>query len=229
VEWFRVRPTGTHYEAFENWWDNLEQPIETLGEYLCVRADRLKPGVHVAGTTLQVYISERFKAVVEAHRLTGIDFIWCRDIGKYRAPQWYLPICPQCLGRGLDDPWIDVTKLSGKGYQTLDPRGRHGQVSADPKQYKPDAGPDDPETRKLLRLLHSMELEKRPPDFASVPRYLRKYLPDADFACTILDMAEHYEEGRRLLVVSHTDRDQPTRIISARRMTRKDRKRYEEA
>jgi hypothetical protein len=194
VEWFTVWPTGTHYEHFENWWDNLERPIETLGDYLSVRADRLKPGVHIAGSPLQVYVSQRFKAVVEAHRLTGIEFIWCRDIGKYQAPQWYLPICPQCLGRGLDAPWIDVTKLSGKGYQTLDPRGRHGQASADPKQYKRDAVPDDPTLRKLLRLLHSMELLKRPEEFDSVPRFLRKYLPDTDFACTILDMAEYYED-----------------------------------
>jgi hypothetical protein len=194
VEWFAVWPTGTHYEHFENWWDYLERPIQTLDNYLSVRADRLNPGVHVAGSTSGVYLSERFKAVVEAHRLTGIEFIWIRDIGKYRAPQWYFPICAQCLGRGLDDPWIDVTKLSGKGYQMLDSRGRHGQTSADPKQYKRDAGPEDPTVRKLLRLLRSMELLKRPPDFESVPRFLRKYLPDTDFACTILDMAEYYED-----------------------------------
>src|SRR5262249_38311056 len=156
------------------------------------RADRLKPGVHVAGSTSGVYLSQRFKDAVEAHRLTGIEFIWIRDIGKYRAPQWYLPICPQCVGRGLDAAWIDVTKLSGKGYQTLDPRGRHGQAYADPKQFKRDAGPKDPTVRKLLGVLRSMDLSKSPPEFEFVPRFLRKHLPDTDFACTILDMAEHY-------------------------------------
>jgi hypothetical protein len=194
VEWFAVWPTGTHYEHFDNWWDYLERPIETLEQYLSVRADRLKPGVHVAGSRSGVYVSERFKAVVETHGLTGIDFIWIRDIGKYRAPQWYLPICPHCLGRGLDAAWIDVSKLSGKGYQSLDPRGRHGQASADFKQYKSDAGPDDPTVRKLLKVLRSMELKKCPPEFDSVPRFLRKHLPDTDFACTILDLAEYYED-----------------------------------
>jgi hypothetical protein len=210
VEWFTVWPTGTHYEHFENWWDYLERPIQTLDNYLSVRADRVKPGVHVAGSIAGVYVSDRFKAVVEANRLTGIEFIWIRDIGKYRAQQWYRPICPQCLGRGVDAPWIDVTKLSGKGYQTRDPRGRHGQASADPKQYKSDAGPEDPTVRKLLKVLRSMELEKRPPQFESVPRFLRKYLPDTDFACTILDMAEYYEDvlhRQRGLAVDRTARD----------------------
>jgi hypothetical protein len=194
VEWFTVSSTGTSYEAFENWWENLEAPVETLADYLSVRADRLKPGTHVAGGVLQVWVSERFKAVVEAHRLTGIEFIWIRDIGKHRAPQWYLPVCAQCLGRGLDAAWIDATKLSGTGDQTLDPRGRHGQTSADSKLYKRDAGPDDPAVRKLLGLIRSMELLKRTPFFGFVPRFLRKHLPDTDFACTILDMAEYDQD-----------------------------------
>jgi hypothetical protein len=194
VEWFTIWPTGTHYEHFENWWDNLERPIETLDRYLSVRADRMKPGVHVAGTNLQVYVSERFKAVVEANRLTGIEFAWCRDIGKHRALQWFLPICPNCLGRGLDAEWIDASKFNGKGYQTLDPRGRHGQSVADPDQYKPDAGPADAAVRELLAKLRSMELTKGPPEYRFVPRFLRKHLPETNFACTILDMAEHYED-----------------------------------
>jgi uncharacterized DUF497 family protein len=57
-------------------------------------------------------------------------------------------------------------------------------------------------------------------------------------AMTYLDPDHSEEEDRfltfghssngRLLVVSHTDREDRTRIISARRMTRKERKAYEE-
>jgi hypothetical protein len=191
LEWFTVEPTGTEYEAFENCWEDLERSIETQDDYIRVRADRLKPGVHVAGGFLDIFVSERFKAVVEAHRLRGVDFIWIRDIGKYRAMQWYFPVCSKCVGRGLDAPFIDATKLSGEGYQTLDSRGRHGQTSAEPKQYKRDAYPADPAVRELLRLLRSMELLKRPEEFESVPRFLRKYLPDTDFACTVRDLADH--------------------------------------
>jgi uncharacterized DUF497 family protein len=37
-----------------------------------------------------------------------------------------------------------------------------------------------------------------------------------------------HSDAGRLLVVSHTDRDERTRIISARTMTRKERKQHEE-
>jgi hypothetical protein len=194
VEWFTVRQSSSDSEAFENGWEQLERPIKTLNDYLSVRADRLKPNVHIVDSVLQVYVSERFKAVVEAHRLTGIEFVWIRDTGKYRARQWYLPVCSRCLGRGLDAPWIDPGKLSGKGNETLDPRSRHGVLGAEPEQYKRDAGPDDPGVGKLLRLLRSMELLKRPPDFESVPRFLRKYVPNTDFAGTVLDMAEYDDD-----------------------------------
>jgi hypothetical protein len=98
----------------------------------------------------------------KANRLTGIEFVWIRDIGKYRAVQWYFPVCSKCLGRGLDASFIDAIRLSGKGYQTLDPRGRHGQTSAERKQCKREAFPSDPAVRQLLRLLRSMELLNLP-------------------------------------------------------------------
>lgn len=210
IEWFLLEPTGTHYEAFENWWEDLEQPIQTLADYVSVRADRLRAGVHVAGGYLMVYVSERFKAVIEAHRLTGIEFVWVRDVGKYRAVQWYYPVCAKGLGRGLDAPFIDAAKLNGRGYQTLDPRGRHGQTSAEPTQYRRDAYPANPAVLKLLGLLRSMELLKRPDEWDSVPRFQRKYLPNTDFAYTVRDMTD-YGDGslrrHRGLAVNRKARD----------------------
>src|SRR5438105_3404462 len=205
VPWFIVDPTGhSNSEGFESMVWDLQEPILDNDIHLRIRADRMKPGVHVAGWSPLLYVSERFKAVVEAHRLTGIEFVWCRDIGKYRAPQWYLPVCHQGLGRGLDHPWIDTTKLSGEGHQTLAPRCRHGQSGASAEQYKPDAGPGDPLLKELLRQLRSMELRKSPPDFASFPRYLRKYLPDTDFAYTIENA---YDSRQRGLAMNRRARD----------------------
>jgi hypothetical protein len=176
VEWFIVHPIG-NADGFESLSWDLQEPIKEDNVHLRVRADRMKPGIHLGGAIYPVYVSERFKAVVEAHRLTGIEFVWCRDIGKYRAPQWYYPVCRECLGRGLDDPWIDTSKLNGVGGETLDPRGRHGQSSDFPERYKRNAGPSDPLVKKLLSLLRSMDLLKRPPEFGAVDRFLRGYLP----------------------------------------------------
>jgi hypothetical protein len=152
---------------------------------------------------------------VEAHRLTGIEFVWCRDIGKYRAPQWYYPVCRECLGRGVDDPWIDTPKL-GRGGETCDPRARHGQSSVFSKNYKRNVGPSDPSVKKLLSLLRSMELLKRPPEFGGVDRYLRRYVPATDFASTITDWSSTVGEysRRRGLALNRKARD----ILKANRI-----------
>jgi hypothetical protein len=110
-----------------------------------------------------------------------MDFLWCRDLGKYRANQWYLAVCSRCLGRGLDAAWIDLTS---KTFKELNPRVRHGFTTG---KYKPDAGPKDADVVKLLQLLRSMELLKRGPEYGFVPRFLREYVPKSDFAFTIKD------------------------------------------
>jgi hypothetical protein len=195
VEWFTLRPI---YEGYCEGVGPLDEAIPDATRYPSVKADRMKRGIHHAGFYIIDFVSERFKAVVEKHGLTGIEFLWCRDTGKYQAPQWYLPVCLRPLGRGLDDPRIDVRRLSGVGYQTLDPRGRHGQFSAFDEQYKKDAGPRDPQLKKLLGLMRSMELLKRPGITGrTFPSYLRKHLPDTDFAFTIRDCGDEFGGNAR--------------------------------
>jgi hypothetical protein len=195
VEWFVVHPIGGA-DGFESLAWDLQDPIEEDDVHLRVRADRMKPGIHLGGASYPVYVSERFKAVAEAHRLTGIEFIWCRDIGKYRAPQWYYAFCRECLGRGLDAPWIDPSKLN-RGGATCDPRARHGQSSVFPEKYKRNAGPSNPLVKRLLSLLRSMELLKRPPEFGAVDHFLRRHLARTDFACTIEDLSSEVGEYSR--------------------------------
>lgn len=186
AEWYLVDP---RYDGdFEGMSWDLQEPLEDEDELIGVKADRMKPGFHVAGWEPLVYVSERFKQVVEANQLTGVEFIWCRDVGKCAAMQWFLPVCRAGLGRGVDNPWIDAKKFDGKGFQTLDPRGRHGQRSAFENQYRPGAGLEVPVLKDLLPLLKSMEVLKRPARIRGAPRFLRKYLPQTDFAYTIHDI-----------------------------------------
>jgi hypothetical protein len=104
-------------------------------------------------------------------------------------------IAERPLGRGLDDPRIDVSQLSNEGFQTLDPRGRHGQYHAFAHQYNRGSGPKDPQTKKLFKLMRSIKIpgEKAIAASPSVARgfhsYLRKYAPDTDFAFTVWDSA----------------------------------------
>src|SRR5262249_8386587 len=113
LEWFileRAHMSGSDGFAHYVW--DLQEPIQEDDIHLRVKADRMKAGVHVAGWAQLLYVSERFKAVVEANRLTGIEFVWCHDVGRCRAPQWYLLVSYQFLGRGVDHPWIDINKLA---------------------------------------------------------------------------------------------------------------------
>jgi hypothetical protein len=216
VEWFIADPGYMGDCSGGLSWD-LHKPIGEEDYPLSVKADRMKPGFHLSGWTPLVYVSEAFKAVVEKYRLTGIEFIWCRDVGKYRAAQWYLPVCHRPLGRGLDCPWIDTTKLNGRGNQTMDPRGRHGLKGAFEDQYKAGAGPDDPTLKKVLRLLKSMELLNRSPGFGSFSRFLRKHLPETDFAYTVEDWEVNDENCKqRGLAFNRKARD----ILSANGVVR---------
>jgi hypothetical protein len=122
LEWFHLDPK---YEgALEILVWDPEDPVGDYQTRLRLPAYQMKPGIHVAGWSPLVYVSERFREVVEAHKLTGIEFVWCRDVGKFRAAQWYFPVCQQGLGRGLDHPWIDPKKIGGEDSDALGPGGR---------------------------------------------------------------------------------------------------------
>jgi hypothetical protein len=163
-----------------------------------VKADKVKPGVNIAGWR-NIYVSERFKNVVDKHRLTGIEFVWVRDNGKYRATQWYLPICHKPLGRGLDHPWIKISRPGEEGYLVVDSKGRSGIDAGGGELLRSDAVSSDPLLKELLTLVQSMECLKRPPFLGLSGRYLREHIPDTNFAYTVSD----WYEGSRLVRHSH--------------------------
>jgi hypothetical protein len=63
---------------------------------------RFPAGTHVLQSG--ALVSERFKAAVEASQLTGLEFLWVNDIGRYPATQWYVTIPRACMGHGVDHP-----------------------------------------------------------------------------------------------------------------------------
>ncbi|HEV3117285.1 MAG TPA: hypothetical protein VGY58_09545, partial [Gemmataceae bacterium] len=176
IEWFILDPKDQG--EFDFSFDDLPT----------CKADRFKPGMDVAGFRTQLVVTERFKAVVEAHKLTGVEFVWMKDRSKYRAPQWYLPIAHEPLGRGLDHPWFDSTKMSGHGHASKDPRFRCGEeivTSLGGYTLKSDAAFGDPVKDKLLALAKSMSdhrIERAKPVprivILACPIFLRDYLPE---------------------------------------------------
>jgi len=125
------------------------------------------------------FVSEKFKKVVERAELTGLEFLWVRDVGKYKAPQWYAAISNHPLGFGVDHPWYNregAIQRIGR----LPENAFGGMHSFSGKVFKIDWTTGS-------QILDSI-LSHFPKDsalglrFSSPRRYQRKFLPETDFA-----------------------------------------------
>jgi hypothetical protein len=94
LEWFELDPVRTF-------------PIRRSAPVKEFSAGDLPQGCHVAHGGWEQYVSESFKAAVEEEGLSGLELLWVRDVGRYRAPQWFEAMAVAALGRGLDHPWFD--------------------------------------------------------------------------------------------------------------------------
>jgi hypothetical protein len=94
LEWFELDPVRTF-------------PIRRSAPVKQFSAGDLPQGCHVAHGGWEQFVSESFKAAVEEEGLSGIELLWVRDVGRYRAPQWFEAMAVAALGRGLDHPWFD--------------------------------------------------------------------------------------------------------------------------
>jgi len=81
------------------------------------KAYKYPPYLHIQGH----FVSEDFKTLVEKEKLTGVDFLWAEDRGKYAAKQWYAMRATHAMGRGFDSPWFDG-KIYKKFQTELDPK-----------------------------------------------------------------------------------------------------------
>ncbi len=179
VEWFLLDPQGPC--DFGVGWD-LREPDPLPPQ----KADRVKPGLHVLGYS-EIFVSERAKALVEEHGLTGVELLRIPDNGRYRAPQWYLAVAREPLGRGLDHPWFDPATLTNLGYQTRNPRSRHGQWGFGSDQFRRGVGFGEPVKDRLLAIALSMAGRRGSLGLRSCRRLLRAFLPSTDFAFVLWD------------------------------------------
>ena len=157
------------------------------------RVDRMARGTHIAYGPRNQYLSEHFKAVVETNRLTGIEFVWVQDVGKYQAPQWYIPVATHPMGRGVDHPWFDSRTLEGSdAWQPDSPRFRMGVWHFDSDQLRKNLSLEFP--YPVL-----FELYRSSPEatltISSYRTYMRKHLPSTDFAF-LWDEEDEIKDGR---------------------------------
>ncbi|MBI3510475.1 MAG: SMI1/KNR4 family protein [Bacteroidetes bacterium] len=152
--------------------------IAEYGEIITCKADRMPPGIHIAsGWSYNVYVSEKFKDAVQANQLTGLDFIWLKDTGRFKSLQWFLPVILNPLGRGIDHPWFDRKTLKGSGSnQPLNSQFRCGVNHFSSGQIKTNIVLDD-KRREIIDLF-----DKEHFFIVSYKTYLKKFLPSCDFA-----------------------------------------------
>ena len=93
LEWFELDPSRTF-------------PLRRSAPFPEVSAGDLPPGSHVASGGIH-YVSEAFKQAVEEEGLSGLELLWVRDVGRFRAAQWHEAMPVAAIGRGLDHPWFD--------------------------------------------------------------------------------------------------------------------------
>lgn len=181
----------------------------TPGEWFCVhskaqlsetgdfKADRVRPGVHIAGECGRWdlhWVSEKFRRICEKNGLTGVRFRWVGDKGRYRAPQWFVPIPTQFLGRGLDHPWFD--RANAKPVPGEIPLARLGCCHAGERDLKNGVHFGDPAKDRILREFTGRVY------FNTCSSFLREYLPATDFA-----MACHYTESTWMWYINRNARD----------------------
>ena len=176
AEWFVLEPRA-----------ELEHHGNTPEGVNFVKADRMKPGVHVAAFTHPPCVSEAFRALVAKQKLRGLDFVWLPDKGRTNgAMQWYLAVAEQILGRGLDHDWFDPAKLAegakrATWWMTAEPGWRAGVVRCKASEMKPAISLGSAAADELLTLFPRDRMETF--EAFGQRRFLRAFLPDdVDFA-----------------------------------------------
>jgi hypothetical protein len=155
---------------------NSIETTEYQGSLMSIKGAYIPPNVNIGiGWAARPFVSEKFRRVVEEHNLTGLEFLWCKDIGRYAPPQqWYMPVVLNFIGRGIDSPWVDGKLIE----EYLDHRelGRIG-VS----RFKADCLNKKVELPvRLERYLSMCNPSNFIIDFNE--QFLREYLPNTDFA-----------------------------------------------
>lgn len=158
---------------------NVSNDFNIHDPYPTCRASNYSPLEHFISPH---YVSEKFKAVTEKHALTGLDFLWVKDVGKYKAQQWYSAIALNPMGFGFDHPWYDrdkATKNLKSKWRTVPELAYGGMTQFDNRYFKENWTTGSEILDKVISLFpntNSLGFK-----LITSPRYKRKHIPNTDF------------------------------------------------
>jgi len=161
-EWFEIRPHSHSSIDFTSW---------------ACRADRMPTGLTWVDNN---FLTERSRRVIEEAGLSGLEFTWVRDLGRYQAEQWYHAMATKPLGRGLDHPFLDATKFNQPDYvkRWASPEEwRFGKWSLKKSEFSSTARFGVAALDGLVGLCSSDALEVK-----GFRQMLREFIPATDFA-----------------------------------------------
>lgn len=125
--------------------------------------------------------SRKFRDVTEANGLTGLDWLPLENSRPNDRAEWFQVFAVSPLGRGLDHPLNETSKIDAERRADPEPRNRRrGEPVALLKNWRRDTKIDDPVVRELVRLSspHFRQLFR----VEGPARVVREHLPRADFA-----------------------------------------------
>jgi hypothetical protein len=176
AEWFAILPEA-----------DMDPAGSTPSGLIEVRADRVKGPQALRAYSEHLFVSDAFIRFVKEQRLSGLEFIWRPDKGKFAAAQWYAPIAAAFLGRGIDHPWFDPgTRGQYKEgnylvVQPTDEKWRIGVNRFSGAQVRDGVKTSPPWLADLLTQLKVTQT-RYGISIHMPPQVLRKFLPTSDFA-----------------------------------------------
>ena len=166
------------YQLFEGRTPQDAYPIFNENDVEC-KACKYNPNMHTDGVGgASIIVSEKFKKVVEENNLTGIEFLWVKDVGRYKPyQQWYLPVILNPIGRGIDHEWFDPLATTVDAYyQPNNHEFRRGISRFDASQLKKDY-PASSLEKEIISLFRPNILT-----IFGCEQVLKGFTPDTDFS-----------------------------------------------
>ncbi|TGM71714.1 hypothetical protein EHQ94_06930 [Leptospira meyeri] len=125
-----------------------------------------------------LFFSKKITEFILDKKYSGIDFLWLKDNGKYKANEWYIPVADKPIGKGLDHDWYDANSLlNSKKNPFTSSEYRAGVNIFTNNEIKKKYKFQNDIYSSLLELFETSELY-----IISARRYLKQYLPNSDFA-----------------------------------------------
>ena len=201
AQWFVIFPPPESHDDFSLW-----------DPYPECKAYRHPPYRHILESH---FVSQKFKRCVEANHLTGIEFLWVNDKGRYKAAQWYCAIPTEAIGHGIDHEWFDreayknyllgekssedeiTRKLRIRMNQEIIPLYAAGKWNFDNSFFKKGWSTGAESIDELLELFPKESLGL---SVTTTPRFQMQYLPDTDFAYMWTDSDEQNDDGKWMRV-----------------------------